>query len=44
MRPTWIVGAKRTPQGRFLGALAKHSAVELDVIAARAALADLDAT
>jgi acetyl-CoA C-acetyltransferase len=43
MKPIWIVSAKRTPQGRFLGALAKQSAVELGVVAAKAALAGIDA-
>ena len=43
MKPIWIVSAKRTPQGRFLGALAKRSAVDLGVVAAKAALAGLDA-
>ena len=38
MKPIWIVSAKRTPQGRFLGALAKQSAVQLGVAAAKAAL------
>jgi len=42
MKPIWIVSAKRTPQGRFLGALAKLSAVDLGVAAAKAALADID--
>jgi acetyl-CoA C-acetyltransferase len=42
MKSVWIVSAKRTPQGRFLGALAKRSAVELGVIAGRAALAGVD--
>ena len=42
MKPIWIVSAKRTPQGRFLGALAKRSAVELAVVAAKAALEGLD--
>lgn len=42
MKPIWIVAAKRTPQGRFLGGLAKKSAVELGVVAAKAALAGLD--
>lgn len=41
MKPIWIVAAKRTPVGRFLGALAKKSAVDLGVVAARAALAGL---
>ncbi len=40
--PVWIVGAKRTPQGRFLGALAKQSAVDLAVAAGDAALASMD--
>src|SRR5207244_9746912 len=43
MTSVWIVSAKRTPQGRFLGALAKHSPVELGVVAAKAALAGIDA-
>jgi acetyl-CoA C-acetyltransferase len=34
----WIVSAKRTAQGRFLGALAKHTATGLGVAAAKAAL------
>jgi acetyl-CoA C-acetyltransferase len=38
----WIAAAKRTPQGRFLGALAKLSAVDLGVAAAKAALAGID--
>jgi acetyl-CoA C-acetyltransferase len=42
MKPIWVVAAKRTPQGRFLGALARHSAVDLGVAAAKAALAGLD--
>jgi len=42
MKPIWIVSAKRTPQGRFLGGLVKYSAVDLGVRAARAALADID--
>jgi acetyl-CoA C-acetyltransferase len=42
MKTIWIVSAKRTPQGRFLGALAKRSAVDLGVAAARAALAGID--
>jgi acetyl-CoA C-acetyltransferase len=42
MKPIWIGAAKRTPQGRFLGALAKRSAVELAVVAAKAALSELD--
>jgi acetyl-CoA C-acetyltransferase len=43
MNPIWIVAAKRTPQGRFLGALAKLSAVDLGVAAAKAALSGIDA-
>ena len=43
MKPIWIVSARRTPQGRFLGALAKQSAVELGVIAAKAALTGIGA-
>src|SRR5580700_2055279 len=42
MKRIWIVSAKRTPQGRFLGALVKQSAVDLGVAAAKAALAGLD--
>lgn len=34
----WIVAACRTPQGRFLGALARESASALGVAAARAAM------
>jgi len=41
-KPIWIVAAKRTPQGRFLGGLAKQSAVDLGVAAAKAALAGID--
>ncbi|HWL09212.1 MAG TPA: thiolase family protein [Planctomicrobium sp.] len=37
-KPIWIVGAKRTPQGRFLGGLSQQSAVDLAVTAGRAAL------
>jgi acetyl-CoA C-acetyltransferase len=37
-----IVAAKRTPQGRFLGALAKRSAAELGIAAGRAALHGID--
>ena len=37
-----IVAAKRTPQGRFLGALAGLSAVDLAICAGRAALAHVD--
>lgn len=39
MREVVIVGAKRTPIGEFLGSLKDISAVELGVIAAKAALA-----
>jgi acetyl-CoA C-acetyltransferase len=42
MKPIWIVSAKRTPQGRFLGALVKRSAVELAVVAGKAALSGID--
>jgi len=42
MKSIWIVSAKRTPQGRFLGALARHSAVDLGVVAGKAALAGID--
>jgi acetyl-CoA C-acetyltransferase len=37
-----IVAARRTPQGRMLGALAKLSAVQLAAEAARAAIAGID--
>lgn len=37
-----IVAAKRTPQGRFMGALAKRSAVDLAVTAGKAALEGID--
>lgn len=40
----WIVGAKRTPQGRFLGGLSGYSAVDLAVLAGRAALGTIDPT
>jgi len=43
MKPVWIVSAKRTPQGRFLGGLDKFSAVDLGVAAAKAALSGMDA-
>lgn len=41
MTRTCIVAAKRTVQGRFMGALAKLSAVEMAVIAAKAALSQV---
>lgn len=37
-RPTYIVAAKRTPIGSFLGKLSKLSAVELGGIAVKAAI------
>jgi acetyl-CoA C-acetyltransferase len=37
-----IVAARRTVQGRFLGALAKYSATELGIAAGKAALTGLD--
>jgi len=37
-----IVAAKRTPQGRFLGALSEHSAADLALEAARAAMEGRD--
>jgi acetyl-CoA C-acetyltransferase len=43
MKPVWIVSARRTPQGRFLGALAKFSAVDLAVTAGQAALDGIEA-
>jgi acetyl-CoA C-acetyltransferase len=42
MKPIWIVSAKRTPNGRFLGALAKRSAIELGVAVGNAILSDID--
>ena len=42
VKPVWIVAAKRTPQGRFLGGLSRHTAVDLAVAAGRAALSDID--
>jgi len=42
INPIWIVSAKRTVQGRFLGALSRHSATALGVVAARAALTGID--
>lgn len=41
-KPIWIVSAKRTVQGRFLGALSKSSAVDLAVAASKAAVRDLN--
>ncbi len=41
-KSVWIVGAKRTPQGRFLGGLASQSSVDLAVSAAQAALGEID--
>ena len=38
MKKVCIVAAKRTPQGRFLGGLAKKTSVELGIIAGRATL------
>jgi acetyl-CoA C-acetyltransferase len=38
MTDVWIVAARRTPQGRFMGSLSKLSAVELGETAGRAAL------
>ena len=37
-RPVVIVGARRTPMGRFLGAFSDVPAVDLGIAAARAAL------
>jgi len=37
-----IVAAKRTPQGRFIGALAKKSALDLAIIAGEASLAQIE--
>ena len=42
MKEAVIVAARRTPQGRFMGALARRSAVELAQVAADASLAAAD--
>ena len=42
MKPVWIVSARRTPLGRFLGSLVKFSAVDLAVAAGRATLGGID--
>jgi acetyl-CoA C-acetyltransferase len=42
MKAVVIVAAKRTPQGRFLGAMAKHPAIDLALHAGREALRGLD--
>jgi len=42
MKPIWIVAAKRTPQGRFLGGLTKYSAVDLGVTAGKSVVTELD--
>lgn len=42
MARTCIVAARRTPQGRFLGALAKLSAAELAIAAGRSALEKIE--
>ena len=44
MKHIVIVAAKRTPFGRFRGALAELSPVELAVVAGNAALAGIDCT
>ena len=44
MSKIFIVGAKRTPQGRFLGALTKYSALDLALRAGEAVLEKLDRT
>jgi len=43
MDRTCIAAARRTPQGRFMGALKKYSAVELAAIAAKEVLRKVDA-
>ncbi len=40
MNSSYLIATRRTPIGRYLGALAGYSAVELGAIAARAAIAD----
>lgn len=42
MKRVWVVSAKRTPQGRFLGGLSKFSPVDLAVAASKAALAEIN--
>ncbi len=42
MKKIAIIAAKRTPQGRFLGALSKYSTLDLGVAAANAALDGID--
>ena len=42
--PIVIIGAKRTPQGRFLGKLAAYTALDLAIAAGKAALGDIPAT
>jgi acetyl-CoA C-acetyltransferase len=42
IKPIWIVSAKRTPVGRLQGGLAKRSAVDLGVVAGKAALGGID--
>jgi acetyl-CoA C-acetyltransferase len=41
MKEVWIVAAKRSAQGKFLGALARQSAVDLAVAVGHAVLADI---
>ena len=43
MKRICIVAAKRTPQGRFLGALKKHTALDLALAAGNVILEELDA-
>lgn len=42
MKRIAIIAARRTPQGRFLGALSRYSAIDLGVIAAKEALEGID--
>lgn len=42
--PSYIIAARRTPIGRFLGALTKKSAVDLAVAAGHAVLENIDRT
>jgi acetyl-CoA C-acetyltransferase len=41
-QPVYIIAAKRTPHGRFMGALSKKTGVDLAVVAARAAIEGID--
>lgn len=42
--PVYIVAARRTPQGRFLGSLSGYTSLDLGLCAAKAALEEVDAS